>query len=227
MNGTRRVLLQRSFSTQLGDKRHRDPVVGAIELLWVAVMTAHMQLTELAQLLHKHLTCASPLHTQSRIEADTEFLEIEQALESPGTTIFIHGDLVPGRMPRADLINSSYVYDRNGTDDFIVIDEFDKVTNQVEQRRFANFIGQIAEQRTPIHFVLCRVSEAVREILGAHESCYANSKPERPESTHAVPSVSNITAHAVQTDLPHHMYVLSERLFWEMFEDPTFARSLH
>ena len=189
-------------------------------------MAAHLQLTELARILHKHLTCPTPLQTQNRLKADAVFREVEQALETPGTTIFIHGDFDRGKTPHADVIDGTYLCDRQGESDFLVIDEFDEIATEREQRRFANFVEQIAEQRTLIRFVLCGVSEPVRELLGAHESLYDYADTEGP-FTCPPSSGANEREQALEASRQHHVYVLSEKLFWEMFEDPTFARSLH
>ncbi|MFY9909932.1 MAG: hypothetical protein WCF22_13680 [Candidatus Sulfotelmatobacter sp.] len=189
-------------------------------------MAARLQLTELARVLHKHLTCPAPIRAQGNFGADAEFREVEQALETPGTTIFIHGQFGQGKIPHAHVIQGSYVCDRQGQSDFIVIDEFDEIATEAEQRRFASFVKQIAEQRTPTRFVLCGVSEPVREILGAHESLYDYVDAEEPRPTEAACGVAKVIKQPFETRVPHQVYVLSEKLFWEMFEDPTFARSL-
>lgn len=193
----------------------------------MTVMTAHLQLTELARVLHKHLTCPPPPQIPDQRKADREFREIEQALETPGTTIFIHGDLAQGRMPQGDAIDRTYFCERQGEPDFFVIDEFDEITTETEHQDFASFVRQIAEERTPIRFVLCGVSEPVRELLGAHESIYDYLVTGQPLSTEAAFSAADRRDQAIESGLPHHIYILSEKLFWEMFEDPTFARSLH
>lgn len=188
-------------------------------------MAARLQLTELARVLHKHLTCPAPFRAQGDFEADMQFREVEQALETPGTTIFIHGEFGREKIPHAGAVQGSYTCDREGQSDFVVIEEFDEIATEAEQTRFASFVKQISEQRTPTHFVLCGVSEPVREILGAHESLYDYVDAEETCSTNPG-SVAKMSKQSVETRLPHHVYVLSEKLFWEMFEDPTFARSL-
>jgi hypothetical protein len=122
-------------------------------------MAARLQLTELARVLHKHLTCSAPIRAQGDFKADAEFREVEHALERPGTTIFIHGQS-QGNIPHADVIEGSYVCDRQGQSDFVVIDEFDEIATEAEQRRFAGFVKRIAEQRTP--HVLCFVASQIR-----------------------------------------------------------------
>jgi hypothetical protein len=188
-------------------------------------MAARLQLTELARVLHKHLTCSAPIRAQGDFKADAEFREVEQALERPGTTIFIHGQS-QGNFSRADVIEGSYVCDRQGQSDFVVIDEFDEIATEAEQRRFAGFVKRIAEQRTPTRFVLCGVSDPVREILGAHESLYDYVEAEETGAMDPKSSVAKPSKPAFEARVPHYVYVISEKLFWEMFEDPTFARSL-
>ncbi len=124
------------------------------------------------------------------------------------------------------VIDGTYLCDRPAETDFVVIDEFDDVTTEEEQKRFANFVQQLAEQRTPLHFVLCGVSESVRELLKAHESSYDFAPGDQNLQANVSAYISSTRDRAFDTAVPHHVYVLSEKLFWEMFSDPTFARSI-
>ena len=124
------------------------------------------------------------------------------------------------------VIDGTYLCDRPAETDFVVIDEFDDVTTEEEQKRFANFVQQLAEQRTPLHFVLCGVSESVRELLKAHESSYDFAPGDQNLQANVSAYISSTRDRAFDTAAPHHVYVLSEKLFWEMFSDPTFARSI-
>ena len=91
----------------------------------------------------------------------------------------------------------------------LVLDDFDEIKSDAERTQFAEFIKQIGGRNLPIRFVLCGVSEAVKKVFGAHESCYGNPDVAQPNS-----------------DAKHYVHFVSERLFWEMFNDPTFARSI-
>ncbi len=181
---------------------------------------------ELAQILRSFL---SPSQSQEHIPAhDPQVREIEDALEAPGTTIFLYGDHAPGNTLAQVLAAHRPPDDKSASDKplkaSLVIDEFDEITSDAERSRFTDFIKEIGDRRSPPHFVLCGVSGSVRKLLGAHESCYstdcARSNPDG--RIEVIEMATKDASHG----LPHRVHLVSERLFWEMFNDPTFARSL-
>jgi hypothetical protein len=221
-NGTICVSAQNSaLATRPGDVHHCGADALDVDSLRVTVMAAHLPLTELARVLHQHLTCLAP--PQQQDQPELKFQEIEQALAAPETTIFICGE--SGRLPQMPLIDGTYLCDRPGESDF-VINEFDDVTTETEQKRFANFVQQLAEQRAPRHFVLCGVSKSVRELLKAHESSYDYAPCAQNLRANVSANISSTRTRDFDTSGSHHVYVLSEKLFWEMLNDPTFARSI-
>lgn len=194
----------------------------------------------LAQVLHALLS--PPASSQSQ-EPEPQVREIEQALDTPGRTIFIYGDLAGGKMqhmrrpgepvpagtiePKTALSLVLKGGEERKRDTLVVIDEFDEITGEAERARFADFIKQIEDQRLPIRFVLCGVSESVKKLLGAHESCYGCIENlELPLNTDAKFEVIETSPEGPIKALPHYVHLVSEKLFWEMFNDPTFARSL-
>ena len=195
---------------------------------------------DLALILHSFLSPA-----QSQISPrDPQVVEIEEALEAPGRIIFLYGDRAPGntlaqafaalQSPRHESVptgcgfSSTFAlkvgHDRT-EDGVLVIDEFDEITSKAEPGRFADFIQQIGDQHLPIRFVLCGVSESLKKLLGAHESCYNSSDVTQPTPDTRFKDTKT-TREGLNHDLPHYVHLLSERLFWEMFNDPTFARSI-
>jgi len=103
-----------------------------------------------------------------------------------------------------------------------VIDEFNTVTTDEERRRFADFVHHISD--LPIHVILCGVSESLEELLQAHES-----RSRYVDDFAGIPDLGVLSAKldALGKRAPHYVNVVSEELFWEMFNDPTFARRLH
>ena len=201
---------------------------------------------DLAQILHSFL---SPAQSQQRVSPrDTQVREIEEALEAPGRTIFLYGDRAPGNtlaqtfaayglpgddpVPKGCGSSSTFTVkaghhrnDHRNEDIVLVIDEFDEITSEAERTRFADFIRQIGDRNLPLRFVLCGVSESVKKLLGAHESCYSTADFAWP-SPDAKFEVVDTTRQGLSHSSPRYVHVVSERLFWEMFNDPTFARSL-
>jgi hypothetical protein len=180
---------------------------------------------ELAQILQLFF---SPVQ-QNNSQGAPQLREIEDALEAPGRTIFLYGDRTAGdTLAQILAAHRSPCNGRNEKTAF-VIDEFDELANEVERARFVDFIDQIGERKLPIRFVLCGVSEALTKLLRSHESCYdsidftwqgSGAKTEDEAEPLEAPG-RRLGQHS-----PHHVHLLSERLFWEMFNDPTFARSL-
>ena len=103
-----------------------------------------------------------------------------------------------------------------------LIDEFNTVTTDEERRRFADFVHHLSD--LTIHVILCGVSESLEELLQAHESRYRYV-----DDFVGIPDLGMLSAklEALGKKAPHHVNVVSEELFWEMFNDPAFARSLH
>ncbi|MFZ3266218.1 MAG: hypothetical protein WA172_19585 [Terriglobales bacterium] len=181
---------------------------------------------DLAQILHSFL---SPSQSEQHISPnDPPLREIEDALEAPGTTIFLYGGHAPGDSLAQVLAAHRLPDDKAASDQPVpaplVIDEFDEITSEAERTRFADFIKEIGNRHSPLHFVLCGVSESVRKLLGAHESCYSTdfAQPSPDARIEVIDSTTPGASHG----LPHYVHLVSERLFWEMFNDPTFARSL-
>lgn len=185
-------------------------------------MAAHFPLIELAHTLQQHLTFLAPLQKQD--QPDVRFQEIEQALTMSETTVFIYGEA--GKVRRLPVIGT-YLCDRPGETDLLIVDEFDEVRTEGEQKRFAAFIQQLTEQQIPTHFMLCGVSESVRELLKPHESSYDYAQHDQSLEANVPACISRTRDQAYDADTAHHVYFLSEKLFWEMFSDPTFARSFH
>ncbi len=179
---------------------------------------------DLAQILHSFL---NPSQSQQHISPhDPQVREIEDALEAPGRTIFLYGDRTPGNT-LAQVLAAHRLSDNKPAGESVrtplVIDEFEAITSEAVRTRFADFIKEIGDRNLPLHFVLCGVSESVRKLLGAHESCYSTDCAlPNPDARIEVIKSTTQDAHG----LPHHVHLVSERLFWEMFNDPTFARSL-
>lgn len=182
-------------------------------------MATHLPLTEFARVLQQHLTCPAPL--QKRDQTETSFQEIEQALATSETTVFICGE--QGRPAQLQVIDG-LLCDPSGETDFLILDAFEDAGTEAEQRRIANFAQQLAEQRAPVRLVLFGVSESVRELLKPHESCYDCVLNGQTLQTNASDCISSKKGRLTGIRAPHHVYVLSEKIFWEMLSDPTFAR---
>ena len=197
---------------------------------------------DLAQILHSLLSPLASNTSQQALFSDAQIQEIEEALDAPGRTIFIFGDVAEGKTPRlpggpaaADTKRRNAAFSLvlkaghgRKEDTLVVIDEFDETTAEEDRSRFAEFIRLIEERRLPIRFVLCGVSESVKKLLGAHESSYHCL--EDMDLTRTGPAarfeIIGVSPESLGNGSPHYVHLVSEKLVWEMFNDPTFARSL-
>jgi hypothetical protein len=119
----------------------------------------------------------------------------------------------------------------------VVIDEFDRITSDVERSHFADFIKQIGDRRIPIQFVFCGVSETMQRLLGSHGSCYRYlegielrglSYDARYEIIDAAAKALGVIVDdrpryriaAISDGFPHYVHRMCEQLFWQMFNDP-------
>jgi hypothetical protein len=119
----------------------------------------------------------------------------------------------------------------------IVVDEFDRISDDVERSHFADFIKQVGDQRIPIHFVFCGVAESLQKLLGAHGSCYRYvdgielktlTYDARFEIIDNVAKALGVRVDdrprlriaAISDGFPHYIHRMCEQLFWQMFKDP-------
>ena len=119
----------------------------------------------------------------------------------------------------------------------IVIDEFDRISDDVERAHFADFIKQVGDQRIPIHFVFCGVAESLQKLLGAHGSCYRyvdgielktltyDARFEIIDNVAKALGVwvddrPRLRIAAISDGFPHYIHRMCEQLFWQMFKNP-------
>jgi uncharacterized protein len=119
----------------------------------------------------------------------------------------------------------------------VIVDEFDRITSEVERTKFADFIKQLGDQRLEIRFVFCGVAESLEKLLGSHESCYRyiagielprlswDARWDIIDNTAKALGVSvgdhpRFRIAAISDGFPHYVHLVCEKLFWEMFNDP-------
>lgn len=125
---------------------------------------------------------------------------------------------------------------RNNENIVIVIDEFDRITNDEERTHFADFIKQVGDQRLPFHFVFCGVADSMQKLLGSHSSCYRYLEEIHLETLKYEPryeiidniakalecQVTDPPRHriaSISDGFPHYIHRMCEHLFWQMFRD--------
>jgi hypothetical protein len=187
-------------------------------------MIANLEREEFAEILDSLVTPSSSAPAGEFFRRDPQVREIERALGAPGRTVFIYGEFGKGKGKNspAQIVAALQSSNQTPGNCAVVIEQFDQIASEMERTRFAAFIKQTSDRSIPIRFFGCGVSEAVKKLLGAHESCYLmeDMQPSSPADA------SLKIREALEPGSPHYVYLLSEKLFWEMFSDPTFAGSL-
>jgi hypothetical protein len=154
---------------------------------------------------------------EPQIDLDKLIPELDWALREPGATVLVHGDLA--------LYLTEKLAAKSGRVRSSIIHAFDELNVEAQHAGFEAFIRQIADRRAPVHFVLCGVSEALRELVAAHESCYNFGASQTTEPCGISESDFADQPRKAQDADQKNLYLISERLFWDMFNDPTFAGS--
>ncbi|MFT3974628.1 MAG: ATP-binding protein [Amaricoccus sp.] len=125
------------------------------------------------------------------------------------------------------------IYDR---DPIIVIDEFDLIKDESEQKRFVGFVKQISDRHIPIKFIFCGIGESPESIMAAHASAgrifhtvglgqlpweareeILGEAADRVGIT--VDRSTSLRIARISDGFPHYVHFLAEKLFWRVFED--------
>lgn len=280
-------------------------------------MINHLQKPEFVAILQAWLSPTAPIQSQEHLHGrEAQLREVEQALYSPGRSIFIYGDRGVGKtslahtvafaqqsaahdpvvlactsettfsalirdaalaLSRPDTIAATTtrtakfsvwpvtyevaqtqrradgptenldlnaavalltrISEARSGQTVIVVDEFDRITSDLERTHFADFIKQIGDQRIGIRFVFCGVAESLEKLLGAHGSCYRYvagielprlSWDARWDIIDGASAALGITLGdhprfriaAISDGFPHYVHLVCEKLFWEVFDDP-------
>jgi|SRR5579872_1170963 len=182
-------------------------------------MISNLEVDKFAEILHSFVTPYSTGWLDPQVRA------IEHGSEAPGTTLFVYGDLRSSEIVPAKVVAAAHQVPADASDDSaLVIHDFDEITTPEERARFASFVKEIEDQADPVRFVFCGVSESVKKLLGAHESCYFFEENQVSAVKKDALRISEEKPTKKREVRPHHVHLVSEKLFWEMFNDPTFAR---
>jgi hypothetical protein len=163
-----------------------------------------------SEVLSVHIPLSDVAQTEGGLQIDLDKLiqEVDWALREPGMTVLIHGGPGLNQKQLIEQLTAPSARVRS-----FPVHSFDELNVEAQHAGFVAFIEQIADRRAPVHFALCGVSEALRVLVAMHESCYNFDAKQTTDSQRQDADQKNL-------------YLISERLFWDMFNEPTFARSL-
>lgn len=118
----------------------------------------------------------------------------------------------------------------------VVIDEFDRITNQVERNKFAELIKALGDQGSEVKLIFTGVANSIDALLTAHESAYRQLETIHLERlpyqaridifSYASSSLrfkfENGIAYRIAdicNGFPYFVHLLAEHAFWAAFND--------
>lgn len=180
-------------------------------------------------------------------------LDIERRIERPGTAATFGGQMagfggtyqpeqratVQISEPRS--INEAmdvvrYVMAKRPGRLIVVIDELERMLNQKERERIAEFIKNIPELGESVSFIFCGIGETVDELIGNHPSAGRIIEPIRLEKlrhNHLWEIIETVAAKVeidvehevlvrisqISDGFPHYVHLTGESMFWSAFDD--------
>lgn len=181
------------------------------------------------------------LPLKERMELTGSNANVGVTLAGVGATFQKGSSSMPNFAPPKDINEACniirYLNERRTGQSVIVIDELERLRDEGEKTKLAEFINSISSIQSSSKFILCGIGETVEELLGAHRS--ATRKLETIElerirhdelwkivSTVAqalhvtVDSRYLMRASILSDGFPHYVHLIAESLFWAMYDDP-------
>lgn len=134
-----------------------------------------------------------------------------------------------------------YINSRRSGTTVIVIDELERLKDEQDKVKLAEFVNSVSSVQTQSKFILSGIGHTVEELLGAHQSAtrkleaielepISHSELWKIVSTVAdelgvVVDESQLIRSSILSDgFPHYVHLIAESLFWAMFDDEAEVR---
>ena len=118
----------------------------------------------------------------------------------------------------------------------VIVDEFDRIGDNQERGKFADFLKQISDQELEIRFIFCGISKDIDGLIGEHFSAGRYISPvelgplppdalwqifERAEEVFGVTIDKEIKIRAgiIADGYPYFMHLIGDSLLWNMFQE--------
>ena len=153
-----------------------------------------------------------------------------------------------GSVPEMRSINEAalivdFAARKHSTAPVVVIDEFERIKTPEDRMLFADFIKQLGDQSIPLKVIFCGIGSALDELLDSHHSCYRYLMPIQLErlgydgrleiidsarrALHLdMDDTTRFRIATISDGFPHFVHLVCEKLFWKVFEDPLFVKSV-
>lgn len=183
-------------------------------------------------------TIARRVHAKNRQSGSTE---IQGKLSLPIISMAMKQTIDSGQAPNIDSLNDAidalaYVSSCYSGIPVVVIDEFDRIKDSADKKKFAELIKQISDQEINIKLIFCGIGDSMHNLLGAHYSTGRAITPiELPRLDHdslieivtnAVEGVGLIVDNetssriAILSDgFPYFAHLVTEKMIWRAFDD--------
>ena len=119
----------------------------------------------------------------------------------------------------------------------VIVDEFDLLKTEHDQRLFAEFIKQLGDQSVKVAFIFCGIGQSLDGLLSAHASCYRYLEGIELKRLHwsgrreiidrssqslgvAVNEDSRFRIAAISDGYPHYVHLICKKLYWHLFSLP-------
>lgn len=166
------------------------------------------------------------------IERGLSFLKF--GIGANGSRQEIYGGVDPGSVNEATRL-LRFLSETIGAAPVVVVDEFDQITKEDDQKAFANFIKQVSDQHVDAKFIVCGIADSPDVLMSAHASADryfhtveltklpwearfeidqdASSKLGIFEDESTIIRIAKIS-----DGFPHYVHFISEKLFWRVYE---------
>lgn len=176
-----------------------------------------------------------------------ERMETKPDAASVGVNLFgFGGSFKGGKGPAASFsapndINDAtniirYINERRPGTNVVVIDELERLKNEDDKQKLAEFINSLSSVQSNTKIILCGIGRTVEELLGAHQSAMRKLETIElePISHTFLWKIISTTAeelgievsqeHLIRSSIlsngfPHYVHLIAESLIWAMFDD--------
>lgn len=167
--------------------------------------------------------------------------ELSAGFKLPMASVAMKKTIDSGQAPEIRSLNDavdalSYVASCYNGIPIVVIDEFDRIDNDEDKKKFAELIKQISDQEVNIKLIFCGIGDSMHNLLGAHYSTGRAITPiELPRLDHD--SLIEIVRNAVRgvgltidyetssriailsDGFPYFAHLVTEKMIWRAFDD--------
>ena len=190
-------------------------------------------------------TIAKRVHAKSTQNGS---MEVSGKLNLPFISMSMKQTIDNGQSPQINSLNDaidalSYVAACHCRTPVVVIDEFDRIDNDSDKKKFAELIKQISDQEINIKLIFCGIGDSMHSLLGAHYSTGRAITPiELPRLDHEslVKIVTNAVSGvelgidnetssriAILSDgFPYFAHLVTEKMIWQAFDDEAQTSSI-